>query len=439
MSTLAVFANRIRDAGHDADDRTLSKAGLHIFDTLGALIVGRELPDTRALAKATDGPMAMARGSVWSEIVLSSAAIRATEIDDIHLRGCVTPSSVVVPVTLLMARHLAITDGGKVLQSAIAGYEALVRFGCAADGPSLLGKGIWPTPLCAAVGAAASTASLLDLSAKQFQNALALAASVSIGMNLRGDAPTARWTPVALASANGAFMALAAAGGLQADETTLDGRWSAASGVSLNTDILCKAPDGRSAIEDISLKPWCGARQTMAAGAAFRAVLHDDKVQPDAIDQITIEVPSAYRGMIDRLVLAEERQETFADLRYTLAQLAFAPDALYDVRRERVVITEPMRALARKVSIVAAPDLSGLYPDRWGSRVTVVTGDGKRLVREMLEVPGDPANPLSTGDVISKFATCSGRPEAAARSLHAQCRALSDDGGIAPVMDAVGW
>lgn len=437
MSVLDDFTECIMAAAAAPASASLEKSAIHLFDTLAALQTGRPLAESVAVAQALTGPDALAPGATWSAIVENVSAARATEIDDIHLGACVTPSAVVVPVTLLVARAGGVTDGRRILAAAVAGYEAMVRFGCAIDGPALLARGIWPTPVCAAVGAAASTATLLKVSPAELANALSLAASLATGINVRGDAPTGRWTPVALGAANGAFVALAARRGLQADPGLFDGRWSAATGIALDGKRLIAESAG-TMVDTLSLKPWCGARQTMAAGSAFRDLLASSGVAANRIAKIVVEVPSAYRGMIDRHELARERQDTFADLRYTLGLIAYAPAALYDVARTAVVNDPRIEALARKTEIKADKALAAHYPARWPARVTFVDATGHSHEHETTDVPGDPSRPLDRKAVVAKFARVTGGEEETAAVALGHCLALVDGGSLTPVLDAAG-
>ena len=114
-------------------------------------------------------------------IALGVAMTRLTEIDDIHMPSCTTPSSVVVPTALAIAGHLQLRDARTFTHALYAGYEVMTRFGVAISGPSILTRGIWPTYLAAPLCAAAVTARLLGLTAEKTANALGIALTMISG------------------------------------------------------------------------------------------------------------------------------------------------------------------------------------------------------------------------------------------------------------------
>src|SRR5579863_5438284 len=118
---------------------------LHVLDTVGALLAGLELEDAAALhSLGSSAPLACA-----------CAAARCTEIDDIHLSYCTTPGSVIVPTALYLASMGQLESWREFSAAVLAGYELLIRLGFAIDGPTILGKQIWPTYFAAAFGSAA--------------------------------------------------------------------------------------------------------------------------------------------------------------------------------------------------------------------------------------------------------------------------------------------
>lgn len=406
----------------------------HVVDTLGALIAGRAVEETKALARALADHDGAAAPSLASQVICAVACARATEIDDIHLGACVTPSAVAVPVALLTARHLGIGDGAGLLGAVRAGHEAMVRLGRAAEGTKLLGRGIWPTQIAAGFAAAATAAALMDLNAVQTAHGLGLALAGAGGVNARGGAPTGRFAPIGFAAANGLLSAFGAARGMTADLGLLDGRWAQATGIEIIRAVLEAPPSDRWAVDEVSFKPWCGARQAMAATAAFGDILAASGFDPETLRDVAVEVPAPHRGMLDRAKFATDRQDSFADLRYSLGLAAFLPDALFDVTREPLPFHPAMPALAAKVRIVAGPDLLASYPARWPARVTVTAADGGTHAREIFDTPGDPGAAMGWDGLIDKFARVTGRGAGAAEAAVAACRTIAETGGLARVL-----
>src|SRR5262249_16608105 len=72
----------------------MERLRLHIADTLGMMLEG---------AKIADGKWGKAASAAGSRLAGWCASARLTEADDIHLRSCTTPGSVVVPAALHLA------------------------------------------------------------------------------------------------------------------------------------------------------------------------------------------------------------------------------------------------------------------------------------------------------------------------------------------------
>ena len=64
---------------------------LHLADTVMAALAGSSIPEGKSLQRLGEAH------SLAERIARCAATIRLTEIDDIHLQSCVTPSAGVVP------------------------------------------------------------------------------------------------------------------------------------------------------------------------------------------------------------------------------------------------------------------------------------------------------------------------------------------------------
>jgi 2-methylcitrate dehydratase PrpD len=183
---------------------------------------------------------------------------------------------------------------------------------------------------------------------------------------------------------------------------SLDGRWSEITGIALDRDRLLDGLGQRFDFDDVSFKPICGAKQTIAAVYAFRDVLAGG-VDADSIRDVLVEVPGAYHAMIDRPNLPSGRQDTFASVQYQLALAAYAPDRLYDVTRASIAGAPEIDSFMGKVRVATDPALDAAYPRTWPASVTVTTDDGTLHVVEMQRPLGDPGTGFGWDAAIAKF------------------------------------
>ena len=267
IGELAAFVARAKASDLPAADR--ERLRLHFIDTVVAAQAGARIPEGKALQSLGDD------GALAVRIGRQAAAIRLTEIDDIHLPSCTTPSAGVVPVALMLAAREQKFDPGEIASAIWVGTEIMTRIGVAVRGPQILYRGIWPTYLAAPVAAAATSARLMGLSEARTGHALSLAVMLMAGgVGRIHGAPSGRWFLYANAVAAGVAAAEAARADYRGDPDILDKTWLTDShGIALDHDRLTEKLGVSCVYAALSLKPFCSAKQGIAAIEAFRAIL----------------------------------------------------------------------------------------------------------------------------------------------------------------------
>lgn len=367
---------------------------LHVADTVGAWIAGSATPEGRALLKFGTN-----QESVSDRVATHCALARLSEIDDIHLASGITPGALVVPAALTIAASFG-REGAALGEAIAVGYDAMVRLGAALGGPSVLTRGIWPTYLAAPFGVAAVAARLLGLTEEQAGHALAIAlALASPGAGRPGGAATSRWLAIGNAARNGVTAALSAQSGFTGDLRIFEGEFfSSIYGLSLDQAALS---DDRPVLSDVSFKPWCAAKQTMAAAQALKEII-EEGVPPSTMSNLVVGVPPPYLNMVDHGVVAGERASYLTSVSYQMALLALHPDATIDVRQTPDAVPAEIRDFMAKISVRADEDLLRHYPRSWPAHVAVTTA-GARREKLVLHVPGDPERPFDESQVAAKF------------------------------------
>ena len=240
---------------------------LHLADTVGAWIAAGATAEGRALL-SFESPD---RESLPGRVALHCALARLSEVDDIHLSSGTTPGAIVIPAAVILAGALG--SGGTALAEASAvGYDLMTRLGAALDGPTILYRGIWPTYFAAPFAVAGVAARLLGLSAERCAHALAIAlAFASPAVGRQSGASMSRWLAIGNAARSGVAAALAAQAGFTGDVRLFEGEFfSGAYQVSLDVGALVEGLAQGGAVTQTSVKPWCAARQTMAAVQALK-------------------------------------------------------------------------------------------------------------------------------------------------------------------------
>src|SRR5258707_2573641 len=195
---------------------------LHVADIVGAWIASLPTPEGAALlrwrAAAGEGAAPGSIHKLRLDVATHCALARLSEVADIHLVSTTTPGAIVVPGAVAVAAAWRNRNPDALAAAMMAGYEVMVRFGQAIDGPSVLYRGIWPTYFATPLGIAAVAARLLDLDARQCAHALALALVRSApGTGHHNLTTTSRWLAVGQAAEAGLAAALAARAGFTSD------------------------------------------------------------------------------------------------------------------------------------------------------------------------------------------------------------------------------
>lgn len=360
---------------------------MRLGDTIAALLAGRQTDDGRRAARIAGERVATPRHPA-----AFAATIRHTEIDDIHLATCVTTSAVVVPAALAVASSTAV-DGPTLRRGLAAGYSAAIRFGTAVGGAGVLREGIWPTLAVAPVTAAAVAGVMLGLNAEALADALRIASLRSFSRIGRTADRSARWYLFGAAVASGVEAAGAAAAGLRIDDVVplpnvLDAE-------------LADRPIGDGEIATLSQKPICTSRQALSGVFAFIELLERERIDPERIAHVRVEVPREYAWMIEVPVRSGERLSTAISQGFLIAAAALDRPVLYDVTRGGPY-GDALIAFAQRVEVAPTDAFAAAYPQVWPARVTIRLDDRSERALTLEHPPGDPGRPLAFADLHAK-------------------------------------
>jgi 2-methylcitrate dehydratase PrpD len=384
LGQLAQFVAQANAAALPPAEQALQRR--HVLDAVVAVAAGARTAEAASLA-------ALLGGRALPEVVGQRAAtIRLSEIDDIHLSSCTTPSAAAVATALSLARPPV--DPGRVASAIWAGTETMTRMGQAVRGPEILYRGVWPSCFAAPLAVAATAARMRGLDAAQTADALSLALMLSTrGTGRPHGSPSARWVMFAVAVACGLSAVEAVQAGYRGDPALLDGSaFEDTWGFALDREQLASVSLTHSVYPALSLKPFCSAKQSIAAVEALRAILAAG-MAAETIAAVRVRVPPAYAGMVALKAQDQVRTTTLVSAARQLALLACDPARLYDVDRGAPVGDDVLRFEA-KVEIVADAALTQYYPESWPAEVEAVGTDGSTRRERVIAAPGDPSRPL---------------------------------------------
>lgn len=393
LDTLAAFA-----AGASAQPLN-DQLALHVADGVIALLAGQRSQEgqglTRFFQRTESSPLGM--------LSANAAAMRLSEVDDIHRSSGVTAGAIALPSALAMAAFTT-AQPQRFADAVMVGQSVAIQLALAMGGARLMVHGLWPTYLVAPVGAAASAGRMLGLPTSRMRHALAIALAQtprSVGRST-GTRP-ARWLLFANAVRSGCLAALAAADGVDGDTALLDHAWLRSVGGALAQTAkepgeLLARPVPR--VHELSIKPHCAAKQTLSAVEGLQLLMADG-LAPASIDSIEVRVPPAYAAMVDREPPSASRLASMVSVRWQLALAALQPALLDDVSREVFPADPALQTFAAKVNVIADASLDSCYPQVWPAHVTVRAG-GTTSALLVTQSRGDPELALDAAGIRAK-------------------------------------
>ncbi len=408
--TLADFITRTRYG--DIPGSIAAKTRRHILDTFGAGIAGALSDEATKLARVfaiaeTGGDCPLwatgRKAGPRNAALANGMACHTFELDDTG--GCDHSGAVVIPAALAVLPLCGKPVSGQdFITAVVLGYD-IARRALEACGAyeAHNGAGWHSTATCGTFGAAVACGYLLGFDAKTMQSALGLAASASGGLwaFIQDGAQSKRLHP-GRAAEGGLLAALLAREQFQGPRHIFEDIWGGFTKTFAPTtadpDAWTRELGANWKMGRVSIKPYASCRGTHAAVDALGLLLGENSLENADITRIDVCLSGFLNGMcggraVDTLPAAQ------MSLPYALAaRLVYGAAGLQSYRAEKRNDPRIAAALARIALTVDA----GQQPDE-EPFVTVVTRDGRTLMRRV-EIPlGSPTNPVSDADLIGKY------------------------------------
>ena len=392
----------------DLDQSTVAAAKMVVLDTIGAILAGSRLPENSNLAqlatKMGAGPATVLGHPntvqpVFAALVNATAGV-ALEMDEGSRLGGGHCSIHVTPPALAIAEEVGV-HGRKFLESVIVGYEATSRIGSGTNLHSgVHSHGTWGT-----IGAAAATARLLDFGPDQTKEAMNIASSMS---------PANTWTPcLEGATVRNLYSGRSGLQGIMAAQVALCGFtglkdgpadiFGSVLGGSFDPDAVVQGlgEPGPMRIEQnyFKLHACCFYNHPVLDG--LQNLIRREEFGAQDVERIKVEGPPLATIMTDpepTNMLAAKFSLPYAVATAVVHRntdiTAFYPERVQDPET---------RALARRVQVVADPEMNLRRYDYPAARVVVSLRDGRDLSQDVVTHHGDYQTPASRQELTDKF------------------------------------
>lgn len=376
-----------------------------VVDWASATVPGSGTRAARALTEALDPGPGPARlipsgrpADVRTAALLNGTAAHAAELDDIYRDAFYHPGAPTVAAAFAVA-DLLDAPGEDFLRAVTIGYETGARIALAV-GPAHY-RNWHTTGTVGTFGAAAAAAELLGLDAGRFAGALALAGTMTAGLQQTFRSPsTGKPLHSGHAAEAGVVAALAAGKGLAGALDVLEGPAGFGVATAGVTDLSVSALGEPFCVTRTTVKNHACCGHTFAAIDA--ALELRDRVRAQDIEGIEIETYATATRVAGRPDPVDPDEARFS-LAYTVAAAlvlgsvrleAFTPTALRD---------PSIRGLVTRTTARVDPELDGLAPTRRAARLRITDRHGTTHERLRLTRKGDPDDPLSDDELRAKY------------------------------------
>jgi 2-methylcitrate dehydratase len=420
---LAEYALALRY--EDLDRATIERVKSHVIDTLGCGIAAfdeRPVRACREIAQSVHGDSTIIGTSRKTTADLAAfangAAFRYYDLNDFYNGTTTThPSDHIAPC---FAVAEAVRAGGRDLIAGIAtAYEINCRL---VDDLDIFPHG-WDTPVYSLPAVALASGKLMGLDAAKMTEAVNIAINDHISMGQTRTQVLSDWKGLAdgEASRNAVFAAMLARAGLTGPSPIFEGRLGFFKQVSGEASVDVEKFGGRGnkfRIHQCGIKTFPAVIYSQTAIVAALAVAEEiAKGVPDkitALERVTsIEVATSARGLRQTGTDREKWEPTTRDtadhsMPYLVARAMFDGGITNDSYTSEKLKEPRMLAFMQKIKVVE--DLAfTARPGDPPTRISATLADGRRVSREVNDIPGFAGKPMQRPDIDRKFRTNIGK------------------------------
>lgn len=415
---LATFAAGLQY--EQVPEAVVARARHCILDALGCVLYGTTTPWTRMLIDVVEQeggnpratvPGTRLRTSVSQAVLVAATAGHGFELDDIHGPAHLHCGSLAVPVALAIAEAKGHVDGRELITAIVAGYEVGLRVGLAATG-KLFMRGHHFQGTCGTFVAAATAGRLLGLDADRMQQTFGIAGSLGAGLMAAQEGAMSKRLHCGRAAEAAVQAAYLAERGFTGISNVLEAPYGGFLSTLSGEPQLEQLTAGLGStweMLNVGFKPYATAASVQSVLWAIDRIMREHDLTAADIERVHVHCSTmAHRHCAwpyEPLGVTAAQM----NMMFTAAMMIVDRAAMGgQFRADRLI--DP-KALAMIERIVVDPDPRydvGGDTTRHASRTAIITRDGRRLEREVLDRPGSPGNPMSPEDLSAKFTALAG-------------------------------
>lgn len=331
------------------------------------------------------------------------------ELDDVCNEASLHPGVAIFPATLA-ACEVENGSGKDFITAAAAGYEVMCRLGKALNPAKHYGRGFHPTGTCGVFGAAVAAGKLFKLDEKQMTDALGIAGSqAAASMEFLTEGTWTKRMHPGWAAHSGLIAALLAREGYKAPSTIIEGKYGFLNAYSYNTNAeeVLENLGKEYYVTKTSIKPHSCCRYKQAPIDGILQIVKENHLHPEDVSEVIIGMLEVGYPIVVEPFDLKYNPQSIVDAQFSMpfgaAVTILYGKASLDEYTEKVVKSEKVKTMMKKIKFIKDPKLDRLFPKQWPASVFIKTNDGKEY-ETFIEYPkGDPENPLTWDELVGKF------------------------------------
>ncbi|HIE5766816.1 TPA: MmgE/PrpD family protein [Proteus mirabilis] len=403
----------------DLPAQVVSRAKIHLLDTLGVALAGSVqqsaiqsrqgvafLPDTQGNIPIWGSSLT---ASTTVAALTNGIASHALDFDDTHTDSIAHGSAVLTPIAFALGESIG-ASSKDILTAWVIGWEVAARVGLASHS-GFHQRGFHATAIAGIFGATACAASLLKLTPEQTVNAIGLTGSQAGGVaEYLTNSSSSKCFHAGWAAQSGIIAASLAKGGMTGPDTIFEGRYS----LYQTHGIKEQAQPEQVALGlgdvweflNVSIKPYPVCHFAHATVDCGRNLLKKG-ITADDIDSVECVVDPVAAALICEPPETKWAPQTAYGAKFSLPWL-FAAGFLDNALTLSSLLPENLQrediqSLAKRVSYRYPEKGEIPFPTYFPGLIFVTLKNGEKITERLDIQYGNPKNPMTDKDVISKF------------------------------------
>jgi len=343
----------------------------------------------------------------WAAFANGMAA-HSLELDDTYLKGSIHNESFLYSTALACAEEHGLS-GKRFVEAIVAGFEVACRLAEALQPAVTNARGFHPTGTCGVVGAAAAAGKLLALNETQFTSAIGIACSQASGLlEFVSDGSWTKRFHAGWAAHGGLTAAGLAKHGMTGPRTVLEGPFG-----------FLHAYSGQPKLEGFdqglgqdykvlqtAMKYYPCNYYIQAVNDSVHKLNDREDLHAEEIAKVVVYTVRAASHLVCEPIAQKRNPRTMIDAQFSVpfnVALGFlAKRVTFSDFNDQMYQSAEIQRLMNLTSCEVDPVLDAQYPETWPARVEITLKDGRMLADETQYAKGDPRNPLTQDEVITK-------------------------------------